>query len=284
MTTSPLRIAIAQPIMYWSGDENTASVLAHIAQAAAAGARLCVFPELALTGFHRQIRVQAQAQLVAGWMKLVQQACATHSIAVAIGAPTFGDDGLIYNSQLLVDEFGQCVAVVEKKGLTDPEATFFARGSARPVTVLEGRRCTAVICREIEDIDEVCAQLAPEEPEIIFWPGLMGPEEGSEDIDPPSHVRQAQQLARRLGVFVVQSNWPMSLNYPELSNKSGKSVVIKPTGEIAFSLPEAQAGLAVFTLGEFLYAWSAQSDPAHEPVVEASSEYAAGTPNCAASS
>lgn len=255
----PIRIAIAQPTMYWTGDENAGAVCQTIEHAAARSARLCVFPELAVTGFHRRIAEAAKPALVAGWMRAIAAACARHSIATAVGAPTFGDDGRIYNSQILVDEQGQWAGVVEKKGLTDPEATFFARGDARPVVALQGRRCTAVICREVEDLDDVCGQLAPAAPELIFWPGMMGPEDGAEPADPPAHVQQAQALARRTGAHVIQSNWPVSLNYPDQSHKTGKSVVIEPTGRIAFALPQAQAGLAVFTLGDASYAWEADS-------------------------
>lgn len=258
----PLRIAIAQPVMYWSGQENTQAVLETIEAAAAVQVQLCVFPELAVTGFHRQIAAVAKPELVAPWVASIQAACARHGIAVAVGAPTFGEDGLIYNSQLLIDEAGHIAAVVAKKGLTDPEATFFARGSARPVALLHGHRCTAVICREIEDADEIYPQLAAESPDIIVWPGLMSPEEGSEDVDPPVHVQRAQQLAVRLNAHVLQSNWPMSLNYPERGAKAGKSVAIQPNGEIALTLPQAQAGLAFFMLGQSSFAWTATAAPA----------------------
>ena len=251
-----LRMAIAQPTIYWSGDENTAALLRTLAQAAAQGAQLCVFPELAVTGFHRQIAAAAKPDLVAGWLQAVHAACARHAIAAVVGAPTFGDDERIYNSMLMIDERGACVGVVEKTGLTDPEATFFARGNARPVATLRGQRCTAVICREIEDLDAVCAQLAGHAPELIFWPGLMAPEKGKEHIEPPEHVQHAQQLARRTDAFVVQANWPMTLNYPDLSATTGKSVAISPAGEIVFALPQAAAGLAVFTLGQSACVWS----------------------------
>lgn len=257
-TPAALRIAIAQPTMYWSGDENTEALLKTLGEAAAQGAQLCVFPELALTGFHRQIAAAAQPTLVAGWLDSVHAACARHALAAVVGAPTFGNDGRIYNSMLLIDHAGTCAGVVEKKGLTDPEATFFARGNARPVVTLQGRRCTAVICREIEDLDDICTQLQGSAPELIFWPGLMAPEKGKEHLDPPEHVQHAQQLARRTGAFVVQANWPMTLNYPELSATTGKSVVITPAGEIAFALPQAAAGLAVFSLDQSSYVWTPQ--------------------------
>ncbi len=253
---APVRIAIGQLAMQWTGDANTRAIVETIASAAGDGARICVFPELAVTGFHRQIAAMARPELVASWMASIQAACARHSLAVSVGAPTFGDDGRICNSQVFVDERGQLAGVIEKRGLTAPEATFFARGSARPVLALRGLRCSAVICREVEDLDECCAELEPHAPDLIFWPGLMGPDAESAHVEPPVHVQQAQQLARRTGACVIQANWPNSLNYPDQSAKTGKSVVIDPTGAIVFALPQAEAGIAVFTLGETSYAWN----------------------------
>ena len=126
----PIRVAIAQPTMYRTGDENAGAVCLTIERAAARNARLCVFPELVVTGFQRRIADAAKPAPVAGWMRAIAAACARHSIAAAVGAPTFRDDGRIYNSQVLVDEQGAQVRVVERKGLTDPEATVFTLGDS----------------------------------------------------------------------------------------------------------------------------------------------------------
>jgi apolipoprotein N-acyltransferase len=123
------------------------------------------------------------------------------------------------------------------------------------VVPLCGWRSTAVICREIEDADDVQAQLLGSAPQLVLWPGLMGPEAGFEHITPPRHVQQAQALAQRLGAWVVQSNWPMNLNYPDLNAKTGASVVVSPAGHLLLTLPQAQAGLAVFNLGESQFEW-----------------------------
>jgi omega-amidase len=257
-TPPPLRIAIGQLRMRWSGAENTQAILDTIADAAAAGVQLCVFPELALTGFHRQIAALAKPELVEPWLQAIRNACARHAIAVAVGAPSFAGDGRIYNSHVLIDEAGQCVGVVEKSGLTGPEATFFARGAARPVSLLQARRCSAVLCREVEDFEAVCAQLPRGAAELVFWPGLMRPATDTPDADPQRHVKQAQRLAAQLDAFVIQANWPNSLNYPEESEHAGQSVVISPAGRVMLRLPRAQAGWAWFSLGESSYAWHAQ--------------------------
>lgn len=262
-----LRLAIVQPTMHWTGQASTAETLHWLERAAEQGAQIACFPELALTGFHRQIAAQAQPEPVAASVAAIQAACRRLGIAAAVGAPSFTAEGGIHNSHLLIEAQGQLAACVPKCGLTAPEATFFARGSTRPVGLLQGRRCSAVICREVEDLDDVCGQLGNQAPDILFWPGLMGPEPGTEDEDPPRHVKQAQQVAKHSGAWLVQANWPMSLNDPALGARTGSSVVISPAGEIVMTLPQAAVGMAVFRLGDTAFNWSPQriSDPAAEP-------------------
>jgi hypothetical protein len=65
----------------------------------------------------------------------------------------------------------------------------------------------------------------------------------------------AQALALQSDACLVQSNWPNSLNYPEEGTHAGESVVLAPNGEVLLTLPRAQAGVAVFALGERSYEW-----------------------------
>jgi hypothetical protein len=50
-------------------------------------------------------------------------------------------------------------------------------------------------------------------------------------------------------------NWPNALNRPEESADAGASVVIDPQGRILLTLPQAEAGLAVFDLGAESFQW-----------------------------
>ncbi|MFN0182560.1 MAG: nitrilase-related carbon-nitrogen hydrolase, partial [Aquabacterium sp.] len=115
-----LRLAIAQPPMAWTTAENTDTALAMLSAAAAVGAALCVFPELMVTGFHRRIAQEARPEVVGPALQRIAQACADHRIAASVGAPCFGTDGAILNSQLLFDSGGQLVATTDKRGLTAP--------------------------------------------------------------------------------------------------------------------------------------------------------------------
>lgn len=249
------RIAIAQMQMHWSSEDNTAAIERCLADAARAGARICVFPELALTGYHRRIGNEAVPERVTALMARVQRACAGLSIAASVGAPRFDTQGRIYNSQLFVDAHGRLLGAVDKQGLTEPEAGFFAPGRDRPVLELQGWRCSAVLCREIENLQPVREQFAASPPELLIWPGLMRPDPNLPLRQPPAHVEAAQRMARELAVYLIQANWPNSLNYPEESAESGRSVVINPRGDIELALPAARPGLAVFAPGEGLLDW-----------------------------
>lgn len=262
MTSSPsgrLRVAIGQLQMQWTAEANTRAIVDAIALAAGAGAQLCVFPELAVTGFHREIRAAARPERVAPWLAAIRAACAGNRLSAVVGAPTFGDDGGIFNSAMFIDAAGSEVGVIEKIGITLAEATFFAPGRIRPVFVLAQRRCSAVICREIDDFEEVGRQLPPGTCDLLLWPGAMRPAVDGSETDPDAHIKRAQTLARISRAFIVQANWPNSLNYPGESAEAGQSAVIDPTGALLLRLPIAQPGVGVFDLGQAAFDWYPQS-------------------------
>ena len=270
-TQKTIRIAIGQLAMRWTCEENTVAILSAIHLAADRGATICVFPELGITGFHRKIASQAIPSAVDAALGTVQAACARRSVAVAVGAPSFGETGQIFNSHMHVNELGELLAVSAKNGLTPSEATFFTAGATRPVSNLHGLSCASVLCREVEDLNLLAEQLPKGRVDLIFWPSLVGrPPACPPDPDEVNYLPLAQALAVQSDAYLVQSNWPNSLNYPEEGTHAGESIVVAPSVEVLLTLPRAQAGLAVFTLGERRYEWFP--------------EEASQTPNAAATS
>ncbi len=251
----PHRIAIAQINMHWTTAENLAAMGQAMVLAQRAGAKLCAFAELAVTGFHREIARQARPEIVAPAVQVLQAQAASMNMAIAVGVPTFGDGGVRYNSHLLIDEQGRTSAVVSKQGLTDPEATFFARGSSRPVGVLQGLRCSAVICREVSDLELVSAALPLDTADLIFVPGALRQDPDKPRTDPPEYVHDILRLAMATQAYVVHTNWPNALNRPQESADLGGSVVASPAGEVLFRLPMQASGVGVFTLGERQFDW-----------------------------
>jgi predicted amidohydrolase len=248
-------VAIAQVAMHWTLADNLAEIERAMRLARAEGAGICAFAELAITGFHRDIVTQGVPEEVALAVERVCALAAELGLAVALGAPSFNADGARFNSHLLIDERGVLQARVHKIGLTAPEATFFQPGADRPVATLGGLRCTAVICREVEDHGLVLEQLQADPPDLVFWPGQMRPDPSRPPATPPEHVQQAMRLARDSGAWFVQSNWPNALNRPAESAGCGASACIAPDGTLMFQLPLQAAGVAVFTPGEPAFCW-----------------------------
>ena len=252
------RIATAQITMHWTTPENVASIRWAMDLAHSQGVRICGFSELSVTGFHRQIAREARPEVVSPAVRELQAHSAKLSLGIAVGAPTFSDDGAKYISHLLIDEYGETAATVPKRGLTDPEATFFSRGSSRPIGKLHGLRCSAVICREVEDHELISAELPPGTVDLIFVPGALRQDPDKPRTDPPEYVRNIQRLAKGTRAYVVQTNWPNALNRPEESVEGGGSIVASPDGEVLFRLPGQASGVGIFTLGESHFDWHPQ--------------------------
>lgn len=244
--------------MHWSTPENVASIRWAMDLAQSRGVQICGFSELAITGFHRQIAREATPEVVSPAIRELQAHGAKLALGIAVGAPTFADDGSKFISHLLINEHGETAAVVPKRGLTDPEASFFSRGASRPIGTLHGLRCSAVICREVEDLELVLMELPPGAVDLIFVPGALRQDPDRPRTDPPEYVRHIQRLAQATKAYVVQTNWPNALNRPQESVEGGASTVASPDGEVLFRLPAQVSGVGIFTLGERHFDWHAQ--------------------------
>jgi predicted amidohydrolase len=240
--------------MHWTLQGNVAETLAALEAAAAAGAEGCVCTELALTGFHRRLPDLLDAAALAEAQETLRAACARLGIAAAIGLPTLGDDGAVFNSHVYIDAAGRDLGRVHKRGLTASEATFFTPGGPRGWTSIGGLLATSVLCREMLD----GAGLVPElrdalpvggaaRPRVIFWPSYIADADAEQAALCDAYRDGAEGLARALGAWVLQSNWPEGLNSPG-SRGFGASLVIAPDGRRVDQLPSDAPALAVVAL------------------------------------
>lgn len=216
-----VRLATVQPPMHATLDANVDAIEATLTRLAEQDVDAALFPELALTGFHRGLRDLCEQPTLAAARTRLQASVDRLGVAAIVGLPHPTDDGWQNAAAILVP--GQPERLVAKVGLTPSEATFFSPGAARPVFDLHGLRTTVVFCREVLDELELDADL-------ILWPGYI---QWDGDND---YLRAAQALARRTGAHLVQSNWPSSLNAPDTLGLGG-SVVLTPDGVEAARLP-----------------------------------------------
>lgn len=148
------RIACCQiALRVGESDANRGAALAAAAAAAADGATIVVLPELSASGyvFRDQAEARALAEpadgpTAAGWATLARQ----RGVTIVGGICELGDDGLLYNSALLVDPAGlrECYRKVH---LWDAEKLVFTPGSGPPPVVeTSGALLAVLICYDLE--------------------------------------------------------------------------------------------------------------------------------------
>lgn len=249
------RWAVVQSRMHWTLAGNLAETLGALEAAAAAGAEGCVCTELALTGFHRRMPAQLDALALGDAQDRLRAACARLGLAAVVGLPTVGEGGAVFNSHLYVDAAGRELGRVHKRGLTPSEASFFAPGGPRGWMRIGSLLATSVLCREMLDGAELLPELqaalpaGPDaaRPRVIFWPSYVGETDAGQTALCEAYRAGAAALARGLGAWVLQSNWPVSLNAPGQLG-FGASVVIAPDGSRRATLPRDAAALSVVAL------------------------------------
>jgi omega-amidase len=227
-----MKIAIAQMPMHWTPAENTRCILDYLADAKRRSAAVAVFPECATTGYHRRVPELGSRAVVDDGVRAIRTQCAALGIAAVVGSPYYptDDDGIVWNAAVAIDAGGSIQAVCPKVGLTLGERRFFRAGEARPTFTVGDVGCGVLLCREIRDADRIRPHL--DAVRVLFWPGVI-----TWDGERPAHpddvvsVDIARGCARSLGRYVVQCNWPNSLNDPEMRGMGG-SLVISPAGEV----------------------------------------------------
>ena len=194
-------IAVAQiAITVGEPDVNRQAAASAVAEAAAAGARLVVLPELCDSGYvfddaDPAVEARGLAAPAAGsvtlrqWCSLARQ----HRLVIVGGFCELGADGRLYNSAALVDASGTR-AVYRKAHLWDSEKLVFTPGDAVPPVVdTEVGRVAVMICYDVE-FPEWVRLAALEGADLIAapvnWPAAPRPAG-----ERPSEVIKAQAAA-----------------------------------------------------------------------------------------
>jgi predicted amidohydrolase len=173
---------------------NREAARAAAEEAATAGARLVVLPELSDSGYvfsdadeaRSLASPAASGETLREWRSLA----ATHDLAIAGGFCELGPDGTLFNSAAIVDASGTR-AVYRKAHLWDAEKRIFTPGgSAPPVVALPFGNVGLVICYDLEF------------PEWVRLAALSGAD-----------------------LIAAPVNWPASASPPPPGERSGEVVV-----------------------------------------------------------
>src|ERR1700722_12831680 len=208
--TGAVVVAVAQlALTVGKPDANRQAAASAVAEAAAAGARLVVLPELCDSGYvfdaadpaaeARGLAAPAEGNLtLLQWRSLAVQ----HDLVIVGGFCELGADGRLYNSAALVDASGPR-AIYRKAHLWDKEKLVFTPGDAAPPVVdTEFGRVAVMICYDLE-FPEWVRLAALDGADLIAapvnWPGTPG---GGQTGFPPD-VLEALADAAANGVFVA---------------------------------------------------------------------------------
>jgi len=202
VAVAQLAIAVAEP------DANRQAAADAVAQAAAAGARLVVLPELCDSGYvfdagdpAGEARGLAEPAAESATLRQWRDLAGRHGLVIVGGFCELGADGRLYNSAALVDASGTR-AVYRKAHLWDKEKLVFTPGdTVPPVLDTEIGRVGVMICYDLE-FPEWVRLAALDGADLIAapvnWPAVSPPAG-----ERPAEVVKVQAAAASNGVFVA---------------------------------------------------------------------------------
>jgi 5-aminopentanamidase len=187
-------------------EANRDAARAAVAEAAGAGARLVVLPELSDSGYMfadaEQARSLASPTSSSATLREWRSLAASHHLTVAGGFCELGPGGTLYNSAAIVDASGTR-AVYRKAHLWDAEKNIFTPGdSAPPIVELPFGSVGLMICYDLE-FPEWVRLAALSGAELIAVPVNWTAGSPAPPGERSGEVVSAQAAASANGVFVA---------------------------------------------------------------------------------
>jgi predicted amidohydrolase len=230
-----MRIASGQFSAGTDTDENLASVVALLGEAAAGGAELLVLPEMSgyATSEPPSVLAAIAQPLDGPFITGVAAAAAARSLPTVVGTIEANPGGLPYNTLVAIDAEGQIVATYRKVHLYDAfgyaESDGIAAGEITEPFVLElgGLRFGAFTCYDLR-FPESARRLVDAGADVILLPAMwiVGP--GKED----TWTTLVRARAIENTAYVVSANQTGPL-------ATGNSIVVDPAGVVLASAGEA---------------------------------------------
>jgi predicted amidohydrolase len=228
-------------------EANRGAASAGIAEAALAGARLVVLPELSDSGYlladASEARSLASPVSSSATLREWRSLASRHDLAIAGGFCELGPDGKLYNSAAIVDASGTR-AVYRKAHLWDAEKKIFTPGDdAPPVVELPFGNVGLMICYDLE-FPEWVRLAALSGADLIAAPVAWG---ASGSPAPPGErsgeVVAAQAAASTNGIFIAVADHCGTERGAEWL---GGSVIVRRNGYPAAG-PVSESRTAVLT-------------------------------------
>jgi predicted amidohydrolase len=130
-------------------------------------ADVAVFPELFVTGYQVDRLDELAIGVTSSVVSEIARACRRFGTAFMGGYLERADDGMLYDSMLLVDQHGELAGNYRKTHLFGAEASLFTAGDRLRCVDVGGVLVAPLICFDVE-IAEVARTLAREAPDVFI--------------------------------------------------------------------------------------------------------------------
>ncbi|NDK89259.1 carbon-nitrogen hydrolase family protein [Gordonia desulfuricans] len=249
-----MRIAMAQISTDVDPAENLSAVAAATAEAAAAGARLVVFPEATMCRFGVPLGPIAEP-LDGPWARGVSDIAAAHGVTIVAGMFTPADDGRVSNTLLAAAPDGVRTRY-DKIHLYDAfgfrESKTVAAGDTAVVIDVDGVSVGLATCYDIR-FPALFAALAEHGAEVIVVPASWGAGPGKIDqwrtlataraLDATAYVVAVGQ-AEPVDEAVRTAKAPTGVGHSQISDPFG-SVVASYEGDHRIGVHDLDPGVVV---------------------------------------
>ncbi len=224
-------------------EHNLERVLSYIRRASAEGAKVVVFPELILTGYHQSLlgsrltslalrRTDEPIQALAR----VAGECGVYLLAGFIERREPAD--VLYNSAVLCGPNGEIIDIYAKSHVFLSERCHFALGDTLPVYETEFGKLGILICYDL-CFPEAARILSLKGAELLLAPSAWG---RLDEMQWPIHLR-----ARALDNLVFVAGVNRAGIEGDL-HFIGQSMVVHPLGNVLAQLDSDQEGMFVTTI------------------------------------
>jgi predicted amidohydrolase len=250
------RIAVFQMSAAIEPGARPQRIIDAMAQAAKAGARILVAPELGLSGYGRGEAQTREAQRPDGaWAQALGTAAAEHGISVIAGFPEEAGD-VRHISALIIDRTAPDAPQIYRKGClygAYERGLFTAAGPSTVIAELEGLKVGCLICYDVEFPENV-RRLASAGADLIAVPTALPKGAPSEFI--ARHTIRARAFESQ--VFVAYAD---NADSDESFTYQGLSSIAAPDGAVLAEAGETGDALICADIDPSAYAASREANP-----------------------
>jgi len=234
-----MKLGVCQMAATENVEVNTTKIMRFIKDAASQNIRIIGFPEMALTGYTREILSDENLNATVDQaLAKIRKTCKDNNTAAIIGHPYKSKDKL-YNSASVLLPDGSTFTY-DKKYPTELELKYFEAGSKEPlVFTFDGKKVGVMICRD-QNYPELAKALTKAGAQFVYILSahFYNPKEARWKLEKNRAIPITRAVENK--VFVLLSNFVGShLGMVSLGN----SLIADPDGAVVVSAGESEEAL-----------------------------------------